>query len=285
MSARATMLPEKATHRQTRTFNQQLVLRALHDHSPLSRADLARLTGLTRTSVGDLVRTLIDSGLLEEIGRGRSSGGKSPILLRVAPDGRHVIGLDLGGVQFGAGVVNLHGEVLRSIRQPLEGRDGNAAVELVLQLVEILLADVRPPLLGIGVGVPGVIDTSTGTVRWSVSLDWADLRLGPLLEQRFGVPVVVANDSHAAALAELTFFRRPRPNNLIVIKVARGVGAGIILNGELFQGDGHGAGELGHISVGSATAPCRCGGKGCLETLASMSALVDAAGPIEPSVI
>ena len=99
------------------------------------------------------------------------------------------------------------------------------------------------------------------------------------------MPVVVANDSHAAALAELTFFRRPRPNNLIVIKVGRGVGAGIILNGQLFQGDGHGAGELGHVSMGSdGDAPCRCGREGCLETMTSMRALVDAAGAVEPSI-
>ncbi len=284
MSASATVLPEKATHQQTRTFNQQLVLRALHDHSPLSRADLARLTGLTRTSVGDLVGTLIDDGLIEEVGRGQSSGGKSPILLRVAPDGRHLIGLDLGEAQFSGAVVNLRGEILRSIHLPLEGRNGDAAVELVFQLVDALRADDRSPLLGIGIGAPGIIDTSTGTVRWSVNLNWAELRLGPLLEQRYGVPVVVANDSHAAALAELTFFRRPRPNNLIVIKVGRGVGAGIILNGQLFQGDGYGAGEFGHVSMGSADAPCRCGREGCLETMASMRALVDAAGAVEPSI-
>jgi predicted NBD/HSP70 family sugar kinase/biotin operon repressor len=285
MSASATMLPEKATHQQTRTFNQRLILRALHDHSPLSRADLARLTGLTRTSVSDLVGTLIDDGLIEEVGRGRSSGGKSPILLRVAPDGRHVIGLDLGEAQFSGAVVNLRGEILRSIHLPLEGRNGDAAVELVLRLVDALRADDRSPLLGIGVGAPGIIDTSTGTVRWSANLNWADLRLGPLLEERFGVPVVVANDSKAAALAELTFLRRPRPNNLIVIKVGRGVGAGIILNGQLFQGDGYGAGEFGHVSMGGADAPCRCGRQGCLETVTSMRALVDAAGVIEPSII
>jgi predicted NBD/HSP70 family sugar kinase len=284
MSASATVLPERATHQQTRTFNQQLVLRALHDQSPLSRADLARLTGLTRTSVGDLVGMLIDDGLIEEVGRGQSSGGKSPILLRVAPDGRHLIGLDLGEAQFSGAVVNLRGEILRSIHLPLEGRNGDAAVELVFQLVDALRADERSPLLGIGIGAPGVIDTSTGTVRWSVNLNWADLRLGPLLEQRHRVPVVVANDSHAAALAELTFFRRPRPNNLIVIKVGRGVGAGIILNGQLFQGDGYGAGEFGHVSMGSADAPCRCGREGCLETMTSMRALIDAAGAVEPSI-
>jgi N-acetylglucosamine repressor len=284
MSASPTVLPEKATHQQTRTFNQQLVLRALHDDSPLSRADLARLTGLTRTSVGDLVGSLIADGLIEEVGRGRSSGGKSPILLRVAPDGRHLIGLDLGEGQFSGAVVNLRGEILRSIDLPLEGRNGEAAVELVFRLVDALRADDRTPLLGIGIGAPGIIDTRSGTVRWSVNLDWADLRLGPLAESRYGVPVLVANDSHAAALAELTFDRRPRPNNLIVIKIGRGIGAGIIVNGQLFQGDGYGAGEFGHISPGHEGARCRCGRQGCLETLTSMRALVQAAQVVEPTI-
>jgi predicted NBD/HSP70 family sugar kinase len=284
MSASMAVLPEKATHQQTRTFNQQLLLRALHDHSPLSRADLARLTGLTRTSVSDLVGSLIDDGLIEEAGRGQSSGGKSPILLRVAPDGRHLIGLDLGEAQFSGAVVNLRGEILRSIHLPLEGRNGEAAVDLVFRLVDALRADDRSPLLGIGIGAPGVIDTSSGTVRWAVNLDWAELRLGALVESRYGVPVVVANDSHAAALAELTFYRRPRPNNLIVIRIGRGIGAGIILNGQLFQGDGYGAGEFGHVSRGDAGAPCRCGRVGCLETLTSMRALVEAANAVEPSI-
>lgn len=284
MNASVTLLPEKATHQQTRTFNQQLLLRALYDDSPRSRADLARLTGLTRTSVGDLIGTLIDDGLVEEVGRGQSSGGKSPILLRVAPDGRHLIGLDLGEAQFNGAVVNLRGEILRSIHLPLEGQNGDSALELVFELVDALRAYDRSPLLGIGIGAPGVIDTSTGAIRWSVNLDWAELRLGPLLEQRYGVPVVVANDSHAAALAELTFFRRPRPSNLIVVKVGHGVGAGIILNGQLFQGDGYGAGEFGHVSMGSTKAACRCGREGCLETMTSMRALVDAAGAVEPSI-
>ena len=284
MSDTPTVLPERATHQQTRTFNQQLVLRALHDDSPLSRADLARLTGLTRTSVSDLVGRLIDEGLIEEVGRGRSSGGKSPILLRVAPEGRLLIGLDLGDEQFSGAVVNLRGHILRSVQLPLEGRDGDAAVELVFQLVDALRADDPSPLLGIGIGAPGVIDTRAGIVRWSVNLDWADLRLGPIVEERYGVPVVVANDSHAAALAELTFHRRPRPNNLIVIKVGRGIGAGIIVNGTLFQGDGYGAGEFGHVSLGHDETPCRCGRVGCVETRTSMRAMVDAARVTEPSI-
>jgi N-acetylglucosamine repressor len=284
MSTSLTVLPEKATHRQTRTFNQQLVLRAIYDHSPISRADLARLTGLTRTSVGELVGALLGAGLIEEVGRGQSHGGKSPILLRVAPDGRHLIGLDLGESTFSGAVVNLRGEILRSAELPLAGRDGQAAVERVYELVDSLRDDDGAPLLGIGIGAPGVIDSRSGVVRWSVNLDWAELGLGKLVAERYGVPVVVANDSHAAALAELTFFRRPRPNNLIVIKIGRGIGAGVILNGQLFQGDGYGAGELGHVSAGQTGTRCRCGREGCLETLTSMRALVDAATRVEPSV-
>ena len=271
-------LPEKATHQQTRTFNQHLVLRTIYDRSAVSRADIARLTGLTRTSVSELVGELLRNGLIEELGPGQSSGGKTPILLQVAAEGRHLIGLDLGDAAFTGAIVNLRGEVVRTLRLPIDGRDGARAVELVIELVEALRADSRHPLLGVGVGAPGLIDSGSGTVRWAVNLDWADLPLGPLLEQRFGVPVVVANDSQAAALAELTFFRRPRPQNLVVIKIGRGIGAGIILGGQLFQGDGYGAGEIGHAAVSESTTRCRCGSIGCLETVASLRAMVEEAG-------
>jgi N-acetylglucosamine repressor len=271
-------LPGKATHQHTRTFNQQLVLRAIYDHSTISRAEIARQTGLTRTSVSDLVTELLEEGLVEELGRGPSSGGKAPILLRVAADSRHMVGLDLGEEAFSGALVNLRGEIVRSLRLPLAGRNGDAALELVFELVHALRADSQRSLLGVGVGAPGLIDSDRGVVRWAVNLDWTDLPLGPLLHERFGLPVVVANDSQAAALAELTFFRRPRTQNLIVIRIGRGVGAGVILNGQLFQGDGYGAGEIGHVAVAGTSEQCRCGSVGCLETLASMRALVEAAG-------
>jgi N-acetylglucosamine repressor len=279
----APVLPEKATHQQTRTFNQQLVLRAAYDHSPTSRADIARLTGLTRTSVSDLVGQLIDDGLVEETGRGSSTGGKAPIMLSFVPDGRHVIGLDLGEGTFSGALVNLRGEVLRSLRRPLDDRDGEDALELVHELVDALRADSQRPLLGVGIGAPGLIDTSTGTVRWAAHLDWSRLRLGPLVETRHQLPVVVANDSQSAALAELTFFRRPRPQNLIVVRVGRGIGAGIIVNRQLFQGDGFGAGEIGHVACGGERR-CGCGNIGCLETVASVDSMIRLAAEADPSI-
>jgi predicted NBD/HSP70 family sugar kinase len=280
-------LPERATHQKTRAFNQQLVLRAIYDRSEVSRAELARLTGLTRTSVSHLVGELLDDRLIEEIGRGPSTGGKAPILLRVCADGRHLIGLDLGESTFTGAVVDLRGNIVRRLSVPLEGRDGDAALQLVYALVDSLMSrNGSSPLLGIGIGAPGLINSRTGEVRWAVNLAWERLPLGRLLEQRFGVPIVVANDSQAAAVAELTFGSgsTSRPENLVVVRVGRGVGAGIILNGQLFHGDGAGAGEIGHTIYGDGGERCRCGRIGCLETVASMRAMVAAAAQLNPDI-
>jgi len=268
-------LPEKATHQQTRAFNAQLVLRTIYDRPAISRADVARLTGLTRTSVSALVAELLDSGLVQEVGRGQSTGGKAPILLRVVPDARHVVGLDLGGGSFTGAIVDLRGRIVRSAERPLRADDGRQPLELVFSLVDELVGAAQRPVLGIGIGTPGLIDSETGTVRWAVNLDWSELPLGDLIAERTGLPVHVANDSHAAALAEYTFGSEPSPDNLVVVMIGRGIGAGIVLNGQLFSGDAFGAGEIGHTTVVEAGEPCRCGSVGCLETVASVRAIVD----------
>lgn len=269
-------LPSKATHQQTRGHNVRLVLRTLYDLGPLSRAEIARRTHLTRTTVSGLVGDLCGEGLVAEIGRGPSSGGKAPILLAVIADARRVIGLDLGEAVFTGALVNLRGELSHEVRVPVEGRDGADALQLVERLVDQLrtLSDGR--LLGIGVGTPGIIDSRMGAIRWAVNLDWQDLQLGRLLEERTGLPVIVVNDSRAAAVAEYAFgsvgWSEP---NLVAIKVGRGIGAGIVLDGELLRGDGAAAGEIGHLSVVDDGAECRCGRFGCLETVASARGIVE----------
>src|SRR3954451_1202047 len=266
-------LPTKATHHQTRVHNERLVVRTVYDLGPISRADVARQTGLTRTTVSDVVTGLIDEGVVREVGRGPSSGGKAPILLEVDRDARLVVGLDLGEEQFAGSVVNLRGEIRRTVELPVSGRDGDDAVQLVYVLLDRLLDGVAAPLLGIGIGTPGLVDSRTGTIRRAVNLDWRDLPLGEMVAERYGVPVNVANDSQAAALAEYTFAGEGRVPNLIAIRVGRGVGAGLILRGALFQGDGSGAGEIGHIVVDTGGTVCRCGRTGCLETVAGMRAI------------
>lgn len=268
-------LPAKATHAQTREHNHRLVLRTVYDFGPISRAEVARSTGLTRTTVSDVVADLLDDGIVEELGRGPSSGGKAPILLGIVDDARLVVGLDLGEATFSGALVNLRGEIRRVVELPVGGRDGDEALALVFRLVDELVDEAGAAPLGIGVGTPGLVDTRSGTIRWAVNLDWQDLPLGGLLAERYGLPANVANDSQAAALAEYTFGPEARRRaNLVTIRVGRGIGAGLILNGSLFQGDGFGAGEIGHVAFVDDGAACRCGRFGCLETVASSQAIV-----------
>ena len=114
----------------------------------------------------------------------------------------------------------------------------------------------------------------TGTIRWAVNLDWQDLALGQMLSERTGLPAYVANDSRAAAMGEHLFDLAARAPNLVAIKLGTGIGAGIVIGGELLQGDGFGAGEIGHTSVVDDGAACRCGQFGCLETVASSRAVM-----------
>src|SRR3954470_21756119 len=266
-------LPIKATHQQTRVHNERLVVRTLYDLGPISRADVARLTGLTRTTVSAVVADLLDDGVVREIGRGPSSGGKAPLLLQVDDDARLVVGLDLGEEHFAGSLVNLRGVIRRTVELAVDGRDGDAALDLVYELLDRLLEGTTAPLLGIGIGTPGLVDSRTGTIRRAVNLDWRDLALRSIIAERYGVPVNVANDSQAAALAEYTFAGEGRVPNLIAIRIGQGVGAGLILRGALFQGDGSGAGEIGHIVVDTGGTLCRCGRTGCLETVAGMRAI------------
>lgn len=268
--------PAKATHQQTRAHNTALVLRALYDFGPISRTDVARMSGLTRTTVGEVVAGLISDGLAREAGRGPSTGGKAPILVELVDDSRLVIALDLGEQHFRAAIVNLRGRLRRVVERAAPA-DGAQALEIVYGLVDDLLADAGSALIGIGIGTPGIVDARTGTVLWAVNLDWQNLPLGEILRTRYGVPTALANDSRAAALAIQLFGEaagRPRAQNLVAVKVGRGIGAGVVLRGELFHGDGSGAGEIGHTVVVVGGATCRCGQAGCLETVASARAIV-----------
>ncbi len=268
---------QKATRKQTQAHNLRLVLKTIYDHGQISRADIARATGLTRTTVSDIISRLMDEGLVAEIGYGPSAGGKPPILLSVADDSHHLIGIDLASKEFRGAVVNLRGQIRHQTTLPLEGRDGPAALALVYDLIDELVAAATSPLLGIGIGTPGLMDPQRGIVRRAVNLDWQDLPLRDLLQQHYHLPIYVANDSQVAALAEHAFGKGRDEENLIVVKVGHGVGAGIILNGQLFHGDTFGAGEIGHVAMVENGRTCRCGNTGCLETVASARAIVQQA--------
>jgi predicted NBD/HSP70 family sugar kinase len=236
---------------------------------------VARETGLTPPTVSDVVSALIESGLVEEIGLAPSSSGRRAILLRVVDDSRQLIGVDLSREDFRGAIANLRGQISYRKGLPLEGRDGDAALALVYDLVDILVAEATSPVLGIGIGAPGLVDASKGVLQQSVNLNWRYIPFADLLQKRYNLPVYMANDSQAGALAIYTFGQRSVIGlPLVVIKLGWGVGAGIIVNGQLLHGSPVGAGEIGHITINPEGDLCACGNYGCLETIASSRSIV-----------
>jgi glucokinase-like ROK family protein len=267
-------LIEKATREHTKIHNNRLVLRTIYNHGEISRADIARVTGLTRVTVSDYVTELLEEGLVTEVGQGVSAGGKPPTLLSLAENARHLIGIDLGNSQFQGAIANLRGEIIQCITIPVMGGDGKANLALVYELIDRLMAATSQPILGLGLGTPGVTDVQQGIIRRAVNVGWQDLPLQALLTARYNLPVYVANDCHVAALAEYTFGQNKNSSNLAVVKVGRGIGIGLVINGQLFYGDGFGAGEIGHVVVVEDGELCSCGNFGCLETVASSRAIL-----------
>ncbi len=269
---------EKATREQTKVHNTRLVLKTVYQQGDASRADIARTTNLTRTTVSSIVAELIEDGLLVETGLGESepAGGKPPILLKVQENSRQFICLDLNTHPFSGAVVNLRGQIVAraEAESPGEPCAGEDALRAVYQLIDRLAQHALSPLIGIGIGVPGLTDSAGGIVHKSVRLGWEDLPLSKLLADRYHLPVHLLNDSHAAAMAEYTFGKLRGSANLILVRISKGIGAGILLSGRLHFGDSCGAGEIGHLTVVEGGRVCSCGNYGCLETVASPDAIV-----------
>ncbi|HSF81078.1 MAG TPA: ROK family transcriptional regulator [Anaerolineales bacterium] len=269
------MSARKATHQLTRQHNLNLVLQTIFEHETISRAEIARSTKLSRATVSELVANLLDEGLVEEVGYGSSMGGKSPILLSLAADSRYLIGLNLAQDKFIGAIVNLRGEIKKAVEAPVSGGDGQQALKLVYQILDQLIENEHKPIVGIGVGTPGLVNTLAGVVINAVNLDWQELPLAQFLRSRYNLPVSILNDSQATAIGEFVYGGSyPSDSNLVVVNVRHGIGAGILINGRLFQGDGGGAGEIGHVVVQENGTVCRCGRRGCLETVASARAVV-----------
>jgi len=261
----AKSLPEHA-----RGHNRSLVLQTLYRSGILSRADLARSTGLTRVTISDLVADLIGENLVVEVGqRDGSRPGKPATMLDINRGGFQIIGIDLSDYAvFRGAVLDLDGVVLERAEVPLDGAIGAEATAKVVTLAAQLVASASLPLLGIGVGSPGIVDLA-GTVLSAPNLGWPSAGTGEPLQQTLadatGLPVIVANDANAAALAEHSF--GSALSDMMLIKVGHGVGAGLIIGGTALFGSRFAAGEIGHVVVGTdGGEPCACGKIGCLET-------------------
>ncbi|HET6668372.1 MAG TPA: ROK family transcriptional regulator [Intrasporangium sp.] len=277
-----------------RRHNLSLVLQALYSAGAMSRADLARKLDLTKVTVSDLVAELLESGHAVELGPSDEvRPGKPATLVDVNRTGRQIIGLDLAEHQtLRAAVLDLDGQILARAERPVPDELGSKAVDSiegdpVLEVVRDLTREViglaTAPLLGIGVGTPGIVGPG-GVVDTAPNLGWVDVPLREVLAAETGLPVFVSNDADAAVHADHTL--GGGGDDLMLIKVGRGVGCGLIVGGQRVRGAHFAAGEIGHVTVGTDVgARCRCGKDGCLETWLSapnLERLLSEADPADP---
>lgn len=262
-SLRATrkVLPEHA-----RAHNRSLLLQLLYRNGGQSRADLARASALTKVTVSDLVAEMLAEGLVVETRQRTSTGpGKPAVELDIPRERWQVIAVDLSGAdEFEGAVLDLDGTVITRASVPRNEATGSFALTVACDLVDELRARATAPVLGIGVGSPGIVDLD-GVVLSAPNLGWIDVPMRAVLAERTGLPVRVANDANAASLAEHSF--GAAAHDLLLLKVGHGVGAAVLANGRLVHGRRFAAGEIGHVIVGTDVAGplCACGRHGCLE--------------------
>uniref|UniRef100_A0AAU2JV67 ROK family transcriptional regulator n=1 Tax=Streptomyces sp. NBC_00049 TaxID=2903617 RepID=A0AAU2JV67_9ACTN len=252
--------------------NLERVVRAVRLSGSLTQAEIARTTGLSAATVSNIVRELKDGGTVEVTDT--SAGGRRARSVSLSGDAGIVIGVDFGHTHLRVAVGNLAHQVLAEESEPLdvdaswaEGFDRAEA------LVGRLIAGIGVGLekvIGVGLGVPGPIDVESGTLGSTAILPgWAGINPRQELSQRLGVPVYVDNDANLGALGELVWGSGRGVKDLAYIKVASGVGAGLVINGQIYRGPGGTAGEIGHITLDESGPVCRCGNRGCLETFAA----------------
>lgn len=270
-------VPGKARREGTRATNLRLVLQHLFGGEPLSRADLVRSTELTAATVSALVSELEAADLIEEVGPRRDVAqiGKPPTMLQVRPDARHVIAIDLSDPTVARGaVIDLAGSIVARTELATDDAVGDEALDLVQQLTVDTAERATSPILGIGIGTPGVVSDGATIVEAS-NFGWHDVDLAARIEEHLGVPTHVRNDANAAAIAEYSRGGHEY-NNLALIRIGSGVGAGLVLNGRSFVGEHAGAGEIGHLVVDVDGPRCSCGHDGCLETYLALPNLTRA---------
>lgn len=256
-----------------KAHNASLVLRMISEKAPVSQSELVELTGLSPTTISVTVRQLKRRKMIREVGRQESSGGRKPVLLDINPGAGWVLGVDLGVSRTITVLADLRGQVVRKVENTTPKQPSPPeAVRLITEQVASISADLdlrRRPIYGIGLGLPGLVDSEAGVSVVSHNLGWCDVPIKKLLESELALPVHVCNVIHAATLGEKWFGAGREMDDLICIGVGSGVGAGIVRAGRLYQGPGIGAGEIGHTVVEPDGYPCRCGRRGCLEAYVS----------------
>jgi Transcriptional regulator/sugar kinase len=257
--------------------NRSAILAHLGAQGPASRADLARLLGLSPASLTQLAKDLLAEGLIVELDHSPSQGGRPARMLGLATTGARAIGLKVALDHVAFVEVGIDGAVLRSASEPYDASASTFLADLAALLTRFIEGGGSTRLLGVGVGVPGSVDRQGNGLVDSVQLGWMQAPVGATLHRELGLPVIVENNVNALAVAERLYGTGRRHSSFLVVTIGTGVGAGFVLDGVVLRGSTGGAGELGHTPVADGGPLCTCGNTGCLEAFIGEAALVTTA--------
>jgi predicted NBD/HSP70 family sugar kinase len=264
-----------------RRHNHALVLELIRTRGPVSRATLARVGRLGMPAVAGIVDKLMKEGLVKEVGPGPSTGGRRPILLDLVPEAHCAVGLSVGTRTLTAVATDLNATVMKRLRVSSKmARGPEALMDQVRETLREVLRgcpNERAEVLGIGMALPAPVLESETLAETAFSPPsypgWGELRIGELVEEEFGLPVLLDNDANAAALGEHLYGAGQGVQNMFYLIVHRGVGGAAIMDGRLYRGSRGGAGELGHTLIDLEGPQCGCGRYGCLEAFAGRAAI------------
>jgi glucokinase-like ROK family protein len=267
-------------HSKMREMNLALILSHLRQQGTLSRSSLARLTGLTKATVSSLVKELIERRFVREIGLASPGIGRPSVELELNPEAGCIIGAEIGVDFISVIRTNFCAEIQyrESINTVEMQGDQDAILACAIGLLRRTVEGARQagsPLLGMGVGVPGLVDAASGTLLFAPNLKWKDVPLRALLEREFSCPVYVENEANMAALGESYFGAGRDAGFVLYVSAGVGMGGGIVIQKQLLQGYSGFAGEIGHMTIHPGGKPCNCGNTGCWETLASQNAVFE----------
>ena len=253
-----------------RKLNTAVVLDILRRYAPLSRAELAARTGLNRGTVSIIVNNLIEEGFVQETDLQSSKIGRPGMLLMLNPKGGFAVGLEIGVDFISVILTDFVANVLwrsRVLSDPEEDqiRVIDHASDLTQQAIDVGVEQGLRPL-GIGMGVPGLVDIRQGKLVFAPNLQWINVPLRLMWSQRFDQPIFIENEANAAALGEYYFGVARGVDNFIYLSTGIGLGGGVLIGGKLFRGSSGYAGEVGHMTVDSEGELCACGKRGCWET-------------------
>lgn len=256
--------------------NKSLVLETILEFSPISRADIAKQTGLNKGTVSSLVNELLEEQLIYESGSGVSSGGRRPVMLLFKQEAGYAIGIDIG-VNYILGILtDLQGDICHEKTIHFNHLTYEEITKELFHVIDSLISSMPSShygVVGIGIGVPGIISTD-GQILLAPNLNWKSKNLKGLLEDHYHLPVHIENEANAGAYGEKRFGAGKESDNIIYVSVGIGIGVGLILNGKLYKGNNGFSGELGHMTIEADGIKCRCGNQGCWELYASEQALI-----------